>query len=479
MKNLFLMMLAALSFVACEKDNFGSGIVETEEFGTLSLNNSGIAISTETETRSGSAYTYYVRVYNANGTEIDIDKNSDNTYLSFASTTTNIPEISLPANDESNPSYTLHIQTAERIPETPDFNIPVYGAERTFTITAGQTTTIDPIVCTLWKQCIVSISYNELFLEHLAGAGTASVTVNQGTLNYPITGNNTPTPTSQESRQGYFQVPKDNGSIEDTSDESIMTVVFEGMMTVKNDDNSTSTKKQTMTFAIDKVKARQWHKVKINMKKEDKGNASFNITINDMVVDETIGEEVSGSDFESEGIGEDPNKPAGNGGIRLDWTAGGDETVMEAWNKDEDVDANGCIDKDPIVIDNLTSLKFTATIPNNVAKFTVDISGTEDFEYAVGLVAPGCKIDLVNDIELVQGLKTFGIDFPCGDAITSVPDNEDDPKTIEFDLTSAVGTLLEIPYTGTQSFTMHIIDNEGCSNTIKLNLKIETTQPIK
>lgn len=468
MKRLFsVVMLVAIALTSCNKDTYHYKNLESG-YGILSFANANITVSEEVDTRA-TTDNYCIWVLDSNGVEIDLDKNSEDKYIQYSKVAST--GIKLPAGD-----YTLVAQSQSSIPAS-EFEEPVYGAEQKFSITAGETTTIpNKIVCKLWKQVKATVEYNEFFLEHLNGKGKATVTVNnENALVYNIEGNTTNKPVSQEKRAGYFDLSR-YGAEEVIS----LEVEFEGPMMVKEEgSNDYSLKNQKMRVAIAGIRAGQWRQLKFNMEEDEDGNAAFTISINDLVVDLPLVEDVTAGE---ESLGDDPNKPKGDGGIKLLWTAGSTDDARAEWNAYTTVSTDkntgrDYINKPSIVINALEELVFTAEIPNNIGEqgiFTVDItSDNVSFENAVEMVSPTRHIDLINDVATVEGLGQFEINFPSGEEVTSDSTDDDNIKRLTFNLSKAVGILTSVPYVGTHTFTMSIQDATGCSNIIALNLTIE------
>lgn len=468
MKRLFsVVMLVAIALTSCNKDTYHYKNLESG-YGILSFANANITVSEEVDTRAATD-NYCIWVLDSNGVEIDLDKNSEDKYAHYSKVAST--GIKLPAGD-----YTLVAQSQSSIPAS-EFEEPVYGAEQKFSITAGETTTIpNKIVCKLWKQVKATVEYNEFFLEHLNGKGKATVTVNnENALVYNIEGNTTNKPVSQEKRAGYFDLSR-YGAEEVIS----LEVEFEGPMMVKEEgSNDYSLKNQKMRVAIAGIRAGQWRQLKFNMEEDEDGNAAFTISINDLVVDLPLVEDVTAGE---EKLEDDPNKPKGDGGIKLLWTAGSTDDARAEWNAYTTVSTDentgrDYINKPSIVINALEELVFTAEIPNNIGEqgiFTVDItSDNVSFENAVEMVSPTRHIDLINDVATVEGLGQFEINFPSGEEVTSDSTDDDNIKRLTFNLSKAVGILTSVPYVGTHTFTMSIQDATGCSNIIALNLTIE------
>lgn len=476
MKRLFsVVMLAVIALTSCEKDNYHYNNELEPGYGLLSFAGADITVSEEVETRGAvNVGDIFIWVYavdeGGSETVVKLDKSegSQNNHISYSA----MPAegIKLPAGN-----YKLVAQSASSVPESG--YTPVYGAEKMFTIEAGKTTDLSkdndgnptPIVCTLWQQVKVKVFYNELFIQHLAGEGTATVKVNDAAkMSFTVKGNgSSKDPQSIQDDPGYLKVPKDNGSDTETSDEVILQVEFEGLMKVKNDDDTYTEKKQKMRAAIPHVKAGQYRKIQFYMTEDKDGNANFTISIDGLVEDVPLTEDIGVTE---ESLGDDPNKPQGDGGIKLICTAGPDETTMAAWNAAEDKSTM------PINVTGFTDLKFTADVPNGVFEFYVMITSDNlAFAGAVNeMLGPerNGKIYLSNnkDRDIIDMFKSpeLGLGFPYSEDVI-------DKTSIAFDLQNALKPLSASAFAGVHTFAMYVTDNKGCTKTI--NLVLDTTTP--
>lgn len=329
MKRLFYVAaLAALTFSSCEKDTFQPAQPEEPEYGTLLLGDASISVSTETDIKTsratqGDTYdNYCIWVTRTDVTpevEVDLDKNSSATHTSYSAVKEN--GISLPAG-----TYTLKVQSAASIPNAA-FEAPVYTAEKTdIVITAGGETPAGDIVCKLNEQVKVSVEYNDLFADHIAGPGMATVTINNTqSLEYGINySNGKPT---YEKRPGYFKVAPSPAT-------TSMEITVNVLMKVKKEGSTEyETTNQKMTATVTGVAACQWRQIKFAMQEDKNGNASFSVNIGDLDADVPLTVETTTS--EDQILGEDPLAPKSDGDIRLLNTAGlNDSTIptQTAWN---------------------------------------------------------------------------------------------------------------------------------------------------
>lgn len=407
-----MMAIALVACGSCKKEKFNYGGTGTA-MGTLSFSGLAIEVSDETlpvaaaPTRA-SADMYAVYIDDAEGV-----RHLSTTYGELQE------NIELPAG-----SYTLTVQSSKEIP-TAEFESPVYGTTKEFTIEAGKTTELGTLTCSL-LQCKVSVSYNDDFLAMVTGEGATTVELTTGSpLEYKMTYTPDEGP-KYEKRNGYFAVSG-----------TTLTVTFRGQIAGKT---------QRMTKTFTGVAPKQWRQITFVQKIDEEGDATFDITISDYVEDETLDNDVAGDE---EIIGSDPNAPAGDGGIKLVSTCDYDITRPIV------VPENG----QPFV------LTMNAEVPNGVRKFTVEIDTTNpDFLNSVVTTTGGSTLDLVNPSPETIGIFTNLIPFPYGDKVKN-------QTLIEFDLSTAQGPILA--FKGTHTFTMVVIDNTGCRNEIPVVLVVE------
>ncbi len=404
------MLGAAIVLSSCSKDIFNYGSAKT---GTLSFASMQLVVSEDVNpaTKAEAAGDEYViSIYGSDGQLVGQTK----TWSEVRNTGT----MQLPAGD-----YTMKVRSSSsNVPEA-KFNSPMYGASSSFSITAGETTNIGSITCTL-LQAIVSVSYNEAFLGTVTGDGKASVELQSGyPLDYALSYNDGDP--KYEMRAGYFAL---------NEDEATVTVTFKG---------SIDGKTQKMTATITGVKARDWHIITFMKKVDENGNASFTVSIDGLVEDVELSNDVTA---EEEGDGEDPNAPAGDGGIELVSTCDYDITQ-------------------PVTVPSTGSfpLTMTAKIPNGALKFTVDIASTNtNFINSVNSVG-GTTLDLINPSEEALGIFDI-VPFPHGSDLKGKTE-------IDFDLSGAQAPLLA--FQGTHTFTMNVVDMKGCKKSIEISLKVE------
>jgi hypothetical protein len=327
--------------------------------------------------------------------------------------------ISLPAGE-----YRLEAKSvAGELPKS-CWDNPVYGVTKSFTITAGEETPVGELTCTL-LQCKVTVEYSDDFLKMVTGAGKTTVTVADS---YPLDFNLSADKTYDRT-PGYF-------AVEGTT----MTVVFKGNIEGK-------TAKMTKTFT--NVEPRQWRHIKFIPVKNEEGNATFDIVIQDLISDSTLNNDLNA---EEDILGEDPDKPKGDGGITLDfdYEAGCDQDLT---------DLNNMVIVKPS--EKKMCIKLKALVPNGIFRFTVDIQSDSDgFNFALESVN-AFKLDLVNPDPAHD--KIFEVvPFPHGkEALLGKTE-------VEFDLSPAQEPITG--FSGKHKFIMNIMDNENHTKTIEVTM---------
>lgn len=425
--------MLSLAFVACDKDNYEYVPENNDpEFGILSFAGMNISTSKDLDvvTRAETD-NYLIYIYNSNNV-----LHNGEPYIYKNVMAGENASIALPEG-----TYKIEVRSASDIPEAA-FETPIYGATKeNVAVVAGDTTTVGEILCTL-LQCKVSVGYNDDFLEMVAGDCSVEVNIirsnGDGSLTFPLTYNNGKPTYKKEN--GFFKV--NNG--EDTT----MEVKFSG--TMLDDNGNTAT--QRMTKAFDNIAPKQWRQIKFIKKVNEEGNATFDIVIDDLIEDNPLGEDPSAEGETS--IGEDPNKPQGDGGIELVSTCDFDITqpivIPDSPNR-------GTADLTP----NIT-LTMKAIVPNGVRKFGVTISSDSNaFMGALDAVG-GPIVDLINPSELAMDI--FGIvPFPHGQELlgeTEVP----------FDLSNAQLPILGFP--GLHTFKLTVVDGKGCTKDITIVMNV-------
>ena len=171
---------------------------------------------------------------------------------------------------------------------------------------------------------------------------------------------------------------------------------------------------------------------------------TIGIEIDGLVADATLDNDIEASE---QGDGNDPEAPAGDGGIRLVSTCDYDITQPIT------VPASG----------NPFDLTLQAVVPNGVLRFTVDIASTnEDFINSVNTVG-GTNLDLINPSEEAMGVFDI-VPFPHGAELAG-------QTLVDFDLSGAQTAILGFP--GSHTFRMNVVDTKGCRNSIDVIFIVE------
>ena len=272
------------------------------------------------------------------------------------------------------------------------------------------------------------------FLEKVTGDSKTSVTLKEGyPLDYALGADK-----KYDKRRGYF-------AVEGTT----MTVEFKG-----NFDGQTA--KMTKTFSG--IAPQQWRQVKFVLKKAEEGTATFDIEINQLVSDETLNDSVEADDELA--LAPDPDKPLGDGGITIypDHDAGCDAEITDLSNLQiVPVDERAMAIKLKTVVPN-GILKFNVTIATDNSKFmnAVDaaVSKDQNGNYVLNLIEPEAKNAAIFKVVPFQnGPELLGL------------------KEVDFDLSNAQSAIVSYP--GRHTFTMYIMDETGCENTIPVTMVVE------
>ena len=400
--------VALFSAASCQKSP-----VETKDYGYLSFGEFSLDLDETVETRAAANGNYVIVVSDSEGREVI------NTTYGNLQTDGNYM-ITLPAGD-----YTLEARSTKDIPVA-EFEQPVYGTSKEFSITAGETTYVGDLVCTL-LQCKVTVSYSDEFLASVTGGGKATVEVTAGyPLEYVLNANGT-----YDQSAGYFEV-----------EGNTMTVVFSGNIEGKS---------QKMTKSFDNIAPKQWRQIKFIKKVNEQGNAVFDIVINDLVDDETLNNSLV---IEEDTIGDDPDAPKGDGGIKLelDYAAGCDPEITDLEN----------IVIVPVATRDM-AMRFRATVPNGVKKFNVQIDSDNDSFLSAVDAAKARELDLINplpDNDIIFQV----VPFPHGQELLGQTDNS-------FNLDSAQDAITI--YSGRHTFKMVIVDQTGCKKEIPVVMVVE------
>jgi len=288
-------------------------------------------------------------------------------------------------------------------------------------------TSIGDLTCTL-VQCKVTVSYSDEFLACVTGAGKTTVTLKAGyPLEYALSADK-----RFDQSAGYFAV-----------EGNTLEVVFQGGIDGKN---------QKMKAVVTGIAPRQWRQIKFIQKKNEQGNATFGIQIDDLIGDVTLNSVVSPSDELI--LGEDPDAPKGDGGITLlpDYEAGCDEEIT-------DLSALKIVPFE----ERTMAIKLKATVPNGILQFRVDISTDNDGFASAVAAADATSLNLIYP-SAQNGVIFDVVPFPHGEELLGKTE-------VAFDLSAAQDAILN--YKGTHTFNMYILDQTGCKNEIAVTMIVE------
>ena len=409
---------AAIALLAsCQK----TPIASEKGFGYLSFSEFSLGLDEELDTKASPAGgNYSITILDAEGVQV-VRKTYDEVK-------NNVNKISVPAG-----SYTLVASSSSDEIPVAAFEQPVYGVSKGFSIEAGMTTSIGELTCTL-QQCKVTVSYSDDFLKMVTGNCKATVEVTAGApLDYDLTVSENGTKTYDQNA-GYFAVPEDTRT---------MVVTFKGEVNGK-----------VVSIApkvFSNIAAKQWRQVKFIPKVDEEGNVTFDILIQDLISDSVLN---NGVDADEDIIAEDPEAPKGDGGITLmpDYEAGCDAEITDLEN----------ILIVPVSTRDM-AMRFRATVPNGVKKFTVNIdSDSGAFLNAVD-AANARQLDLINP--LTENAIIFDVvPFPHGAELLGQTD-------IAFNLDAAQDAITI--YHGRHTFKMIIVDQTGCKKEIPVVMVVE------
>lgn len=408
-------ILAAALLMSCEKVTK----VSVATNGTLCFSDITVDELVETKAAVNADGNYVINILNAEGETVHS--------TTWAKVTADGGRITLPEG-----SYTLTASSsAEGIPAAA-WEKPVYGANKTFSITAGESTDLGTLTCTL-QQCKVTVSYSDDFLSYVTGSGATTVKVSDGApLDYELTFNGSSA--SYDRSAGYFAV--NNG--ENTS----LRVTFKAGVEGKT---------QKMDKVIYGIAPRQWRQIQFIRKVNEEGDAAFDIVVKDMISDEILNNVV---DADEDVIGEDPEAPKGDGGINLafDYEAGCDSEFTDMSNL-----------LVPSKDDRIMSLHFLLNVPDGIKKFMVHIeSDNASFVNAVQ-AADAIDLDLINPTE-DNAIIFQVVPFPHGQELVG-------QTSVSFDMSAAQDAILSYP--GTHTFTMIVTDKNGCRKEMPIVMIVE------
>ena len=411
-KNIILTIASAalVLFASCQK----TPNTAEKGIGYLSFSNFSLGLDETIETKASPAGgNYTISIYDADENLVE-----QKTYNEVKN---NDYKLSLPAGE-----YTFVASSSSEAVPVAAFEQPIYGVSKTFTIEAGLETPIGELTCTL-LQCKITVSYSDEFLAMVTGPCSTKVEVTSGNpLEFALNADKT-----YDQSAGYFAVNGTTG-----------TVVFKGSI-------EGQTKSQTVSLTG--IAPKQWRQVRFIKKVNEQGEATFDIVIQDLISDSTLNNDVETSE---DILGEDPDAPKGDGGIKLalDYEGGCDPEITDLENM--------------LIVpvsERDMQIRFRATVPGGVKKFNVAISSTNNAFVAAVNAADALNLDLISP-SAANAIIFDVVPFPHGNELLGQTD-------IAFNLDTAQDAIIN--YKGVHTFTMNIVDNEGCKNQIPVVMVVE------
>ena len=305
---------------------------------------------------------------------------------------------------------------------------PVYGANYSFSITKGATTTIEQITCTLQNIKVTLLCSADL-AEQLADDATATVSLDEASMEFKKT--------QWDGKQAAFFMP--------TAAENDLEFRLNGTFVEGGDASFSRT--------ISKVKAGQWRKIELVIAYASQGGIKLDIEVDNFLLDETI--TINGTD----GLTEEP----------IDQEGGEDDKAPTIVMLTDDHDLS-----EPYILNQIKDIEIAIAAPNGGIKkliVTVEAPALEQLLESVGLadlVSPG--VDLCHPSpEAADVLGPSLVGFPVGDQVlnqTSVP------FTVAAKFVEILAGLE--PHTegvpNTYQFNLRVTDNAGGSTEASLIL---------
>ena len=317
-------------------------------------------------------------------------------------------------------AYRMEVRSEESTPDVA-WELPVYGATSSFTISKAQTTQLEEVVCTL-QNIKVTVDYSSELAGMLADTSKATISLGQTSQEFLKT----------ETRAAYFK----SLDIENTLDFN-----FDGVFA--DTDIPAQFSKQ-----ITGVKAGQWRKISVVINYADKGTLLFQVTVdNNIIQDNSF--VVDGTDNLLEELLEDPNAPT------LAWP--GHDMSKPFTLTDAIFDDNGnCIE--PFVFD-LAS-------PNGIESLRVNIGSTSSrFMASMAAIQLPETFDLCAlDASSPAGIILKGFGYPVGGELKG-------QQAKSFNIAGQIKALYE--FDGTHTFSFDMTDAKGVSTAAALTLVVD------
>lgn len=410
MKKIFYtVLIAATVFAGCKKNNGTAGGTGRLE---VSLTSSGEYV---TKADNSDVQNFRIRISRTDGFEKIFD-----TYASM-------PQIL----DLGSGDYT--ISASSPVTKDASFDLPVYGASKTFTIKAGEVTPLS-LVCTL-QNMKVTFELSENFKKELSS--------------YTVTVTNAASWTASDiaskslvwkkedidaKKPGYFSVAP-------------LSVKVDGYRAIDGTEAHAS-------LTITNVAAKDHHIIKLDAKVT--GSSSLHLTIDNSLIEKNA--EINIPGWDEVPIPDDPQNPGGSDpqpdpdpqpstAPTMTWAANPqfNETPIA-----ETMDVN-------LVINAPEKIKtFIVSVDSYILSDVIaQLAGKTDYKYAAN---GAFDMDLINDASLITALNGMNLGLPTGDKLYG-------QTTVNFSLSSLIPMIsVYSPKSGSKHiFTLKVSDQKGQS----------------
>lgn len=319
-------------------------------------------------------------------------------------------------------SYTLKVRSQENFPDV-EWETPVYSASKEFVIEREKTTTLNDITCTL-ANIKVTMLYSADLADMLSDDTKAVISLGDKSMEFGKT----------ETRAAYYM-----------PDAELNTLEFQ--LTGSFADTG---KPVSLNKSIPNVKAGQWRKITLVIEWADKGDAVFDIEVDNFVLDETV--EVNGTEgLWEEVIGDDTPEE----GPAIVWD--GHDMTQPFTLTDSMFDKAG----------NCTvPFRFDITAPKGLTSLSVTIdSDNASLLEAIDRIQLPRSFDLCTlDSSTTAGAVLASLGIPTGDQVTG-------KQELSIDITRQIPQLYA--YAGTHTFALTLGDAAGKTTQATLTLVVK------
>ncbi len=406
MKIACALLVAAFAMTACSSENtefqHPQKPVVTADTGFLSFAEQGLSVITDAEVVRAAAVNtddFICTILDEQGAEIE--------RFTYGNKPTEPIELKVG-------SYKLVVVSEETIPAK-EWEHPTYGAEVPFTISKGETNTLETIKCKL-SNVKVTVAYAADLYNLLEAGSKSDVTVGSNMMSFAYT----------EERAAFFAAEQEENSM--TVD---MSLNYAG-------------KNSTMSYTVNGVKAGQWRKITISMPHANEGNVVFTITIETLTVDNEIVVDVAELTAMSETVipsdEKDPLAPT------ISWEGHDLDETFQLMASHFDQDGNCTV---PVVFDvdanNSTFKSFVVNVESTSSSFMTSLESMNILtEFDI------CQVNSTTNSSLNTALTMVGI--PTGAKVLG-------KESVSVALTNLMGILYE--HQGTHTFTLTVTNEAG------------------